>query len=253
MKISVITAVFNARETVADALESALGQTHPDIELIVIDGASTDGTKELLESYKDRFGVFVSEPDHGIYDALNKGIAHATGDVVGFLHADDLYADPHALAKIAEVFTDTSVDAAYGDLVYVSKNDPDHIVRYWKSGEYSSEKLKAGWMPPHPTFYVRRSVYELLGAFDTSFHIAADYDCMLRFLGCKQIKCKYIPQVIVKMRVGGVSNRSLGNILRKSREDYQALKANGVGGFSALILKNVSKLGQFIFHKLPII
>ncbi|MCF7821237.1 MAG: glycosyltransferase [Mariprofundaceae bacterium] len=245
MKISVITAVYNARDTIGDAIDSVLGQSHPDVELIVIDGASTDGTCELLESYRDRLACFVSEPDRGIYDALNKGIAHASGEIVGFLHADDLFADEHALSKVAEQFSDASVDAVYGDLVYVNKAEPDRVIRYWKAGEFSSGKLKSGWMPPHPTLYVRRSIYEQLGSFDTSYHIAADYDFMLRVLGSEQFKCSYIPEVLVKMRVGGASNRSLKNILRKSYEDYKALKRNHVGGFFALIWKNLSKLPQF--------
>jgi len=158
MKISVITAVYNAKDTVTDAIESKLGQDYHNIELVVIDGASTDGTQELLESYRDRIGVFICEADQGIYYALNKGIEHATGDVVGFLHADDLFADEHVLSRIAETFADA--DAVYGDLVYVSKAEPDRVIRYWRSGDYSEHKLKHGWMPPHPTFYVRRSIYE---------------------------------------------------------------------------------------------
>jgi len=245
MKISVITAVYNARETIADAIESVLAQDYADVELVVIDGASTDGTTELLETFRDRIDVFVSEPDQGIYDALNKGIQHATGDVVGFLHADDLFADDAALSRVATAFSVGSVDAAYGDLEYVSKAAPDHVVRYWHSGAYYVDKLKQGWMPPHPTFYVRRSIYEQHGSFDTSFHIAADYDCILRFLGRAKVKCRYIPHVMVKMRLGGESNRSVGNIIRKSKEDYRALKHNGVGGIRALVWKNISKLPQF--------
>jgi glycosyltransferase len=245
MKISVITAVYNAKDTISDAIESVLSQSHSDVELIVIDGGSTDGTIELLNDYKEGLSVFISEPDDGIYDALNKGIKHATGDVVGFLHADDLFADNAVLAKVAEAFAEPSTDAVYGDLVYVSKSEPDRVIRYWKAGEFYPEKLKAGWMPPHPTLYVRRSVYERLGAFDTSFHIAADYDCMLRFLGVGKINCHYIPEVLVRMRLGGKSNQSLKNIIRKSAEDYKALKRNKIGGAGALLWKNLSKLPQF--------
>jgi len=246
MKISVITAVYNARETIVDAIESVLVQDYGDVELVVIDGASTDGTTELLETFRDRINVFVSEPDKGIYDALNKGIRHATGDVVGFLHADDLFADDAVLSRVAAAFADGAADAAYGDLVYVSKAEPDKVIRYWQSGAYSVAKLKHGWMPPHPTFYVRRSVYEQHGSFDTSFRIAADYDCMLRFLGRAEVKATYIPSVMVKMRLGGESNRSVSNIIRKSKEDYRALKGNGVGGVWALDWKNLSKLPQFV-------
>ncbi|TLS78395.1 glycosyltransferase [Mariprofundus erugo] len=246
MKISVITAVYNAKETIADAIESTLAQDYPNVELVVVDGASADGTTALLEAFRDRIDIFISEPDKGIYDALNKGIRHATGDVIGFLHADDLFVSTDVLSRVAEVFADDSVDAVYGDLVYVSKAEPDRVIRYWQSGAYSVAKLKHGWMPPHPTFYMRRQLYEKHGAFDTSFRIAADYDCMLRFLGNVEIHPVYIADVMVKMRLGGESNRSLRNIIRKSKEDYRALKKNGVGGVWALVWKNLSKLPQFV-------
>jgi len=248
MKISVITAVYNAKETVREAIESVLSQDYADVELVVIDGASSDGTTELLESYREHIDIFISEPDHGIYDALNKGIKHATGDVVGFLHADDLFADETVLSKVAAAFASGDVDAVYGDLEYVSKDAPDKVIRYWQSGDFSRHRLKHGWMPPHPTFYVRRSVYQEHGGFDTSFRIAADYDCMLRFLGQARVKVAYIPAVLINMRLGGASNRSLGNIMRKMGEDYRALKQNGVGGLWALAWKNLSKLPQFFKH-----
>ena len=245
-KISVITATYNARETLPDAIESILAQNYSDVELVVIDGGSTDGTNELLASYRDRIDVLISEPDKGIYDALNKGISHATGDVIGFLHADDLFADEHVLSRVADAFAADGVSADYGDLVYISRITPDKVIRYWESGDCTIKKLRHGWMPPHPTFYVRREVYEQFGVFDTSFRIAADYDCMLRFLVRAKLECVYIPRVLVKMRVGGASNRSLGNIIRKSAEDYRALKQNGAGGLPALMWKNFSKLPQFI-------
>lgn len=187
----------------------------------------------------------VSEPDEGIYHALNKGLSLASGDVVGFLHADDFYADPEVLTRVAEAFADDSVDAVYGDLVYVNKSDPDKVIRYWKAGHFEFSKLARGWMPPHPTFYVRRTVYERFGGFDTSFHIAADYDCMLRMLSQANLNVRYIPEVLVKMRVGGKSNRSLKNILIKMNEDARALKKNGVGGLGTLVGKNLSKVPQF--------
>jgi glycosyltransferase involved in cell wall biosynthesis len=246
MKISVITAVYNNRDTVAQALDSALAQTHPDVELIVIDGGSTDGTLQVLHGYADRLAVLVSEPDRGIYDALNKGIARASGEVVGFLHSDDLFADTAVLSRIAAAFADPEVDAVYGDLLYVSKADPSRVVRTWRAGAFTPAKLARGWMPPHPTFYVRRAVYAQLGGYDTSYRIAADYDCMLRLLGKGGLRAAYIPEVLVKMRVGGASNRSLKNILQKSREDYRALRKNGVGGLGALAWKNLSKLPQFL-------
>jgi glycosyltransferase len=248
MKISVITAVYNNRDTVAEALDSALAQDHRDVELIVIDGGSTDGTLQVLQRYADRLALLVSEPDRGIYDALNKGIARANGEIVGFLHSDDLFADSSVLSRISAAFADPRVDAAYGDLLYVNKDDPSRVVRTWRSDAFSPNRLARGWMPPHPTFYVRRTVYQKLGGYDTSYRIAADYDCMLRLLGRGEVRPVYIPEVLVKMRVGGASNRSLKNILRKSREDYRALRANGVGGLGALAWKNLSKLPQFFRH-----
>jgi glycosyltransferase len=246
LKISVVTAVFNNRETIGAAIDSALSQTGADVELIVIDGGSTDGTLDVLRAYGDRLAVLVSEPDRGIYDALNKGIGRATGDVVGFLHSDDLFADARVLARVAAAFADPAVGAAYGDLLYVRKDAPDVVVRYWQAGEFSASRLAWGWMPPHPTFYVRRSIYERLGAFDLGYRIAADYDTMLRFLGRGGVRAAYIPEVLVKMRMGGTSNRSLANIVRKSREDYLALRRNGVGGVGALMWKNISKVSQFL-------
>lgn len=248
MKISIITAVYNNCETISAALDSALGQADADIELVVIDGGSTDGTLEILRSYADRLDVLVSEPDQGIYDALNKGIRRASGDVVGFLHSDDLLADTGVLSRIAAAFADPEVGALYGDLLYVSKDDPDQVVRYWRAGIFSTHRLRWGWMPPHPTLYVRRNMYEQLGLFDTSFRIAADYDFILRLLGREGIEVRYIPEVLVKMRVGGASNRSLHNIVRKSSEDLRALRRNGVGGIGALMWKNLSKLPQFLLR-----
>ena len=245
MKISVITAVYNNRATVAAALDSALAQTHEDVELVVIDGGSTDGTLEVLQGYAGHIAVLVSEPDRGIYDALNKGVRHASGEVLGFLHSDDLYADAGVLCRVAQAFDGADVAAVYGDLLYVRKDAPERVVRTWRAGQFSPARLARGWMPPHPTFYARRETYAELGGFDTRYRIAADYDCMLRFLGRGGLRVGYIPEVLVKMRVGGASNRSLGNILRKSAEDYLALKANGVGGLPALAWKNLSKLPQF--------
>ena len=244
MKISVITAVFNNREHIAEAVDSALVQSHPDVELIVIDGGSTDGTKEILQAYGDRVAVLVSEPDDGIYDALNKGLKLATGEVVGFLHSDDVFADVDALKRVASGFSSADVDAVYGDLVYVRRDNLQQVVRYWKSSVFLQNKLRRGWMPPHPTLYVRRRVYAQLGGFDTTYRIAADYDCMLRFLK-SGIKAAYLPYVQVRMRLGGASNRSLKNILRKTIEDYRALKRNRAGGIGALMWKNLSKLPQF--------
>jgi glycosyltransferase involved in cell wall biosynthesis len=248
VRISVITAVYNNAATIAAALESTLSQNHSNVELIVIDGGSTDGTLDVVACYRDRISVFVSEPDRGIYDALNKGLRMATGDVVGFLHSDDLFADAECLSRVADAMSEASVDACYADLNYVRKDAPDVIVRAWKSGEFTPNKVRRGWMPPHPTLYVRRPIYERLGLFETSYRIAADYDWMIRFMG-RNVNMLYIPHVQVLMRVGGASNRSLKNIIRKSREDFRALRSNGFGFFAAcvaLVGKNLGKLPQFL-------
>lgn len=245
LTFSIITAVYNRVDTIEQALESVWSQTWPAIEQIVIDGASTDGTQTVLEANRNAIAKLVSEPDQGIYDALNKGLALTTGDVVGLMHSDDFYANEQVLEKVAGAFADPEVEGVYGDLDYVAKDAPHRVVRRWRSGEYSERKLACGWMPPHPTLFLRRSVIEQWGGYDTSFQIAADYDAMLRYFAQGQISVAYIPEVLVKMRIGGESNRSLSRVVRKSREDYYALRKNGVGGIGALAWKNLSKLPQF--------
>lgn len=245
MKISIITAVYNNESEIGRAIESVLGQTYHDIEYIIVDGGSTDGTMSVVNSYKSRIATIISEPDKGIYDALNKGIALATGDVIGFMHSDDMFADATIVAQIAMAYTDSAVDTVYGDLQYVRKEDTSRVVRHWKSSPFELRQLYRGWMPPHPTVYLRRTVYEQYGVFDTSFRIAADYDFMLRIFRDNDRNTVYIPTVFVKMRVGGESN-SVKNYIRKWKEDIRALKRNKIGGMGVLAIKNLSKLGQFL-------
>lgn len=245
LKISVITAVYNRVGLIAQAVRSVQAQSWNSVEHVVIDGASTDGTLDVLQSCVNEQTVWMSEPDTGIYDALNKGLARTTGDVVGLMHSDDFFSDEHVLARVAAAFGDPSVDAVYGDLDYVAKDDTSRIIRRWRSSDYQPVKLARGWMPPHPTLYLRRRVIEQWGGYDTRYRIAADYDAILRYFGQGQITAAYIPHVLVKMRVGGESNRSLSRIWRKTSEDYTALRRNGVGGVGAVILKNVRKFGQF--------
>jgi glycosyltransferase involved in cell wall biosynthesis len=245
IKISVITATWNCEETVDGCLASVAAQTYEVVEQIVIDGGSIDGTLEILQKRRAQLAELVSEPDKGIYDALNKGISKSTGDVIGFLHADDVFAGPDVLQRVADAFASADVSAVYGDLQYVRKQDTDHVVRHWRSGQFSARKLAWGWMPAHPTLYVRRDWYEKVGGFDTSYRIAADYLSILTLFSQPDFRALYIPRVMVKMRMGGASNRSLANLIRKSREDYSALRHTGVGGIGALAWKNFSKLGQF--------
>ncbi|RFF29583.1 glycosyltransferase family 2 protein [Wenzhouxiangella sediminis] len=248
MKISVITATYNSAATIDECLGSIAAQDWQDVEHIVIDGGSTDGTLEVLERTGSRIAQLVSEPDDGIYDALNKGIGLASGDVVGFLHADDVLASDDVLSRIARDFEGGNFGGVYGDLQYVRNDDSGAIVRHWEAGSFSSSRLRWGWMPPHPALYVRREWYERLGAFNTRFRIAADYLCMLKLFSHPEFQAAYLPDVLVRMRVGGASNRSLKNIIRKSREDLEALRATGVGawgGYGALAWKNLSKIKQF--------
>lgn len=246
MKISVVTACYNSLETIRDALDSVASQRFPRIEHVIVDGASTDGTWGLVRAYDSPCVAAVSEPDRGIYDALNKGIGRSNGDIIGFLHADDVFADGEVLERVAQAFSDPGVDAVYGDLQYVGKDDVTRIIRHWRSEPFTRRKLSRGWMPPHPTLYVRRSIYERLGVFDTSYRIAADYDFILRLFTQPGLRAVYLPHVLVKMRLGGASNRSLANVIQKSREDLRALRRHEVGGIGALAWKNLSKLGQFV-------
>ncbi len=245
MKVSIVTVVYNNKDTICHAIDSVLGQTHDDIEYIIIDGDSTDGTIDIVKSYGDKISQFVSEPDSGIYDAMNKGIRLATGEIVGILNSDDFFEDEHTLAKIVAAFNVSNTDSVYGDLVYVRKDDLSSVVRYWKSSIFEVKKLKNGWMPPHPTFYVKREIYDKHGDFDASFKISADYDLVLRFLGSAGISTYHIPEVLVRMRVGGESNRSLKNIIRKTQEDGRAIIKNNAGNHLGIFLKNVRKVPQF--------
>lgn len=245
MKISVVTAVFNRVDTISDTIASVRSQSYENVEHIIQDGQSTDGTVERINTIAPDQTVLVSEPDSGIYDAINRGMRRASGEVIGLMHSDDLFSCNAVLSRVASAFQTPEVDGVYGDLVYVSANDKDKVIRYWCAGEYSFSKLRRGWMPPHPTLYLRRGIYEKWGLYDTRFRIAADYDAMLRYLVRGRIRLAYIPEVLVKMRVGGESNRSLERIIKKSREDYYAIRQNDIGGMGTLINKNLSKLGQF--------
>lgn len=248
MKISVVSATWNCLDTIKDCITSVSEQSYAIREHVVVDGASTDGTAAYLHSVRHMLSSFVSEPDNGIYDALNKGIARCSGDVVGFLHADDVYGHPDVLRNVAQAFSDPKVCAVYGDLQYVKKQDTSAVVRHWQSSTFSAQRLAWGWMPPHPTLYVRREWYERIAGFDTRYRIAADYFSVLQLFSQPGFKAVYLPEVMVKMRLGGASNRSIANIIRKSREDLDALRRSNVGalgGLGALFWKNVSKLGQF--------
>lgn len=244
--ISIITVSYNPGIQLTNCINSIKSQTVP-IEHLLIDGASTDESLEIIESNRQHFYCIVSEKDEGIYDAMNKGLELANGDIVGILNTDDQYIDKHVIEKVLSVFENSDVMGCYGDLVYFDKKDETKIVRKWISGEHSERKFYWGWMPPHPTFFVRKSVYEEFGNFSTKLGSAADYELMLRFMLKHQINVAYIPEVLVRMSTGGVSNSSIGSRIRANRMDKKAWQLNDLQpNFWTLLAKPFRKLGQWL-------
>ncbi len=228
MKISIITVVRNQCDTIEDCLSSVLNQTYKDIEYIVIDGASTDGTLEILKRYQDRIAKIVSEKDAGPYDAMNKGIRLATGDIVGILNADDFYAGPGVIEKVADSFRKSNAEALFADLVYVRPDNLDRVVRFYSGAGYTPDQFAWGRMPPHPTFFVRRELYERYGFFRTDYRIAADYELTARFLARYKVRYVYLPEVLVRMRTGGISTRNLKSNWILNQEILRACAENGI-------------------------
>jgi len=247
LKLSIVTVCYNSETTIRSTLESVSEQGYGDIEHVIIDGESTDGTLSILNEYHLKNKVVVSEPDNGIYDAMNKGIKLASGDVVGTLNADDFYINDQVISHIAEVFEDPAVEACYADLVYVSPENTKKVVRYWKSQPYQNGLFKSGWMPAHPTFFVRKNVYERLGFFDSNFKIAADFELLFRFIEQHKIKTVYIPKVIVKMRTGGTTNKNIKNIFIQNKEIISTLKAfyTNFSLIKFVVNKLVNRFAQF--------
>ena len=227
-KISIITVSFNSEATIQDTIDSVLAQVYPNVEYIIIDGASKDTTMDIVGEYGDRIDKVISKPDKGIYDGMNKGIRAATGDVVGFINSDDFYPTNRVLTKVMEGFSDPSLDVCYGDLCYVRSNATHSIVRYWKSSAFVPGAFRNGWCPPHPTFFVRRKIYAEFGLFELKYQIAADIELMMRLLEVDNVKAAYLPEVLVHMRLGGETNKSIGNIIRQNQEIWHALKTHGL-------------------------
>jgi len=248
MRVSIITVVFNGEASICDSIQSVLSQGYEDIELIVIDGSSTDRTLEVIRRYNKQIDVLVSEPDDGIYDAMNKGIGLASGDIVGFLNSDDFFADESVIIRVAEEFERENVDSVFGDLTYVSAIDPARVIRTWKSSPHLLNAFRSGWHPAHPTFYAKKSVYEDYGGFDTSLSISADFELMLRFLDVHGVSSSYIPEVLVRMRTGGESNQSLRNIYLGNSQIYAAFRKHGIEVPRLYFMKRMlAKLRQFRF------
>ena len=246
MKLSIITIAFNAADTIKDTVESVLSQQLDgfDLEYIVIDGASSDATLAILTPFQDRI-TLISEPDQGIYDAMNKGISNASGDYIGILNADDMYASEDVLQRVTDLFKSSRAESVYGDLVYVDRDDPTKVTRTWNSGPFKRSAFLQGWMPPHPTFFVRKSVYDAHGLFSLQLRSAADYELMLRFLFKTGITTAYLPSTLVRMRLGGLSNASLGNRWRANREDRKAWRMNGITPYPwTLLMKPLRKVSQ---------
>lgn len=246
MKISLITVSFNSSKTIKRTIDSVINQDYSGIEYIIIDGGSNDGTLDIINTYKDRISYFVSERDNGIYDAMNKGIAAATGEIVGILNSDDSYVDHRVVSDVINQIENTGCDAVYGDLIYVDPRT-GKIVRKWQSGGYKRGMFKKGWMPPHPTFFVKKRMYEQYGGYNTSLKSSADYELMLRFIHKYRISLTYLPRTLVRMTAGGVSNASLGNRIRANREDGLAWSLNNLKRpFYTTWLKPLKKIGQKI-------
>lgn len=245
MKISIITAVLNGNRYIEDTIKSVLSQSYNDIEYIIIDGGSTDGTLEKVNKYKKKISKFISEQDKGIYDAMNKGIGFASGDIIGFLNSDDVYADSEIVSNVVNSFIENKIDGCYGDLIYVNSS-LEKTVRYWKSGIYRRGSFRKGWMIPHPTFFLSKAIYSKYGGYHTEFKISADYELMLRLIEKNRISVYYIPKVFVKMRTGGKSNIGIKNLIIKSYEDLKAWRVNGLSApFLLSLRKPVKKISQF--------
>lgn len=246
MKVSIITVVYNSVDTISASIQSVLDQDYNDIEYIVIDGQSTDGTVDVIRQYSKDIDVFVSEKDNGLYDALNKGIALASGEIVGILHADDLFGSNQVISEVVATYRQKNVDCVYGDLVYVDRVHTDTVIRTWKSGMYEPESFLKGWMPPHPTFFVKRECFQQNGLYDTDFTNSADYELMLRYLYKNKLEAAYIDKTLVRMRVGGLSSGSLKSRLRANKEDMLAWKKNNLQPKPYThVMKPLRKLRQF--------
>jgi len=249
VKVSIITVVFNGAKTIKDCIESVIGQQYADIEYIVVDGASNDGTIEIVKKYGSKIAVFISEPDQGIYDAMNKGIQLATGDLIGILNADDFYKDHTVIDTIVGTIAENQTDGLYADLIYVDAQKLNQIKRYWRSGWVNKKSFLWGWMPPHPTFFLKRAYYQKFGGYRLDLGSAADYELMLRMIHKNGVKMAYLPAITTVMRTGGVSNSNISNRLRANQNDRYAWEINGLKPyFFSLWLKPFRKILQF-FHK----
>lgn len=248
--VSIITTVYNGSSTIADCIRSVDSQSASDVEHVIVDGCSEDNTLEIVGKYSSLSRRCISERDSGIYDGMNKGIKLATGEIIGILNADDFYANSDVIQNVQDVFQQYDIDACYGDLCYVHPSEVGKIIRYWRSGEYDPHKFYWGWMPPHPTFFVKKRIYDKYGCFNLDFGSAADYELMLRFLVRHGVRAKYIPKVLVKMRAGGASNASFKSRIEANKMDREAWRENQLQPYPwTTTLKPLRKIGQWFFKK----
>jgi glycosyltransferase involved in cell wall biosynthesis len=249
MKISIITVVYNNVQTIKYAINSVLSQTYKNIEYIVIDGASTDGTLEIIKGYGDRITKFISEKDKGIYDAMNKGLNLATGDIIGILNSDDFYINKHVIEQIVQEFKEKNVESIYADLVYIHSKNPDKIVRYYDSSYFDIQKFAYGWMPAHPTFFVKKEIYEKYGIFKIDYKIAADFELLVRFLYKNKVSYSYIKKPLIKMRLGGISTRGLKSNYILNKEIIKACRENNIDtNWFKVLSKYPRKVGELLFR-----
>jgi glycosyltransferase involved in cell wall biosynthesis len=245
-KFSIITVSFNSEKTIEDTIKSIVNQSYQTIEYIIIDGLSKDGTLKIIDKYKDKITVVISEKDNGIFDAFNKGLKLATGDVVGFLNSDDFYVDNTVIAQVARIFQEKNVDGVYGDLVYVNPKDTSKIIRHWESLNFDRKLFERGWMPPHPTLFVRKELYSKYGYFNTWMKISNDYEIVLRLFYKNNATAAYLPKILIKMRAGGNSNGTLKKRYLANKEDREAWKVNGLKmPVLFAILKPLRKITQY--------
>lgn len=249
MKVTLLTVTYNSEKYLEECIHSVISQSYPNIEHIIIDAASTDGTLEIIQRYDQHIAQWISEKDNGMYDAINKGIALASGSIIGILNSDDKLASADVIEKIVDCFYNNEIDAVYGDLVYVEQLKTQNIIRYWKGVSYKRLRFNYGWMPAHPTFYVRTNLIAELGGYESHYFTAADYEFMARYLYRFRINAMYLPKLIVKMRAGGQSNKTIAIRLRANRRDYLAMKKNKIPfPFIVSILKPIIKLHQYHYN-----
>lgn len=249
MKISIITVVWNNKKTIKDAIDSVLSQTYKDIEYILVDGASSDGTIEIIKSYEKKINKFISEPDKGIYDAMNKGINLATGNIIGILNSDDFYIDKYVVEKVAKEFEEKKVSSVYADLIYVKPENLEKSIRYYDSSHFKPDKFPYGWMPAHPTFFVKKEIYDKYGVFKTDYKIAADYELLTRFIGKYKISYSYIKEPIVKMRIGGASTSGIKSNYILNKEIIRACRENDIYTNWLMVLSKYPKKILGLFKK----